>query len=517
MPVSFTYQGITMGTVDTFLDEENYTDLADWADNIVIVQTKEAQSVSGSLTIGTDLTVTGNLTVNGTTVTINSATLTVTDKNIIIANVTTPTDDTGDQGGITLKAAADKTLIWDKVLDSWVSNIGLQLGGRLYMNDNNMMNCGNILFDTNNTIETSIGSLKMTTNTSQIFKIGSAERLKIEADAITAATTLDMGTYKIVNLGAASADGDAVRKYDADIDYMGVNDAYTKSEADARYEPIDTAYTKSEADALYEPIDSCYTKSEAAAAFCNITGETAMLDLRSGPAEKIRLSYAGSESSTYCPFIGSTGANLQLNCNTETVLMLQNSTKFKITNTTLIMYLPLSMDNDKITSLANGTASGDAVNKGQLDAMLPLAGGTMSGAINMGVQKITNLKVSSTEDSDQDAVSKLYVDSSHNYTFSGASNLVSVNGNFNGEQIKRVCLYGTNTYSDLHTTTVASSVGHIVNCGGDMGSSTTSRYPFPYTNGTSYAYCYISSGGNLNTVISTSFSGSYNIYIDYTV
>ena len=94
MPVTFSYQGITIGTVDTFLDEENYTDLADWADSVVIIQDKATQSITGSLTIGTDLTITGNLIVNGTTVTINSSTLNVVDKNIIIANVETPTDDT---------------------------------------------------------------------------------------------------------------------------------------------------------------------------------------------------------------------------------------------------------------------------------------------------------------------------------------------------------------------------------------------------------------------------------------
>lgn len=51
----------------------------------------------------------------------------------------------------------------------------------------------------------------------------------------------------------------------------------------------------------------------------------------------------------------------------------------------------LAMGNNKVTGMANGTASGDAVNKGQLDLYLPLAGGTMSGEIAMGSQKITGL------------------------------------------------------------------------------------------------------------------------------
>jgi hypothetical protein len=48
----------------------------------------------------------------------------------------------------------------------------------------------------------------------------------------------------------------------------------------------------------------------------------------------------------------------------------------------------LAMGSNKVTGLANGSASGDAVNKGQLDLMLPLAGGTMSGAIT-GLTGIT--------------------------------------------------------------------------------------------------------------------------------
>jgi hypothetical protein len=48
----------------------------------------------------------------------------------------------------------------------------------------------------------------------------------------------------------------------------------------------------------------------------------------------------------------------------------------------------LAMGSNKVTGLADGSASGDAVNKGQLDLMLPLAGGTMSGAIT-GLTGIT--------------------------------------------------------------------------------------------------------------------------------
>ena len=71
---------------------------------------------------GTDLTLSGNLTVNGTTTNINSTSLVVEDKNIILADVETPTDTTADGGGITLKGATDKTFNWVDATDAWTSS-----------------------------------------------------------------------------------------------------------------------------------------------------------------------------------------------------------------------------------------------------------------------------------------------------------------------------------------------------------------------------------------------------------
>jgi predicted nucleic acid-binding Zn-ribbon protein len=62
----------------------------------------------------------------------------------------------------------------------------------------------------------------------------------------------------------------------------------------------------------------------------------------------------------------------------------------------------------KITNLADGSASTDAVNKGQLDLKLNLAGGTMSGAIAMGSNKITGLGAPTANSTD--AATTAYVD-----------------------------------------------------------------------------------------------------------
>ena len=68
---------------------------------------------TGALTADS-LVVTNNLTVNGTTTTVNSTTLTVDDKNIELGSVATPTDDTANGGGITIKGATDKEFKWVK-------------------------------------------------------------------------------------------------------------------------------------------------------------------------------------------------------------------------------------------------------------------------------------------------------------------------------------------------------------------------------------------------------------------
>jgi len=65
------------------------------------------------------VTIPGDLTVNGTTTTINSTTLVVQDKNIEMGVVATPTDVTADGGGITLKGTTDKTINWIDSTDAW--------------------------------------------------------------------------------------------------------------------------------------------------------------------------------------------------------------------------------------------------------------------------------------------------------------------------------------------------------------------------------------------------------------
>ena len=88
----------------------------EWASNIDVPGTLD---VTGAATFDSSVTIAGDLTVNGTTTNINTQNLVVEDKNIILADVATPTDVTADGGGITLKGATDKTINWVDATDAW--------------------------------------------------------------------------------------------------------------------------------------------------------------------------------------------------------------------------------------------------------------------------------------------------------------------------------------------------------------------------------------------------------------
>ena len=87
-----------------------------------ITYTSGTIALATNVTTPGNLTVTGDLTVQGNTTTLNTATLTVEDKNIVLANVATPTDVTADGAGITILGATDKTLNWVDATDAWTSS-----------------------------------------------------------------------------------------------------------------------------------------------------------------------------------------------------------------------------------------------------------------------------------------------------------------------------------------------------------------------------------------------------------
>jgi len=95
-----------------------------------------AMSIEAITTVS-NLVVGGNLTVNGTTTTINSTTLEVQDRNIVLANVGSPTNITADGSGITIKGTTDKTIVWDQTNTNFTSSEHWNLAtGKVYKINN---------------------------------------------------------------------------------------------------------------------------------------------------------------------------------------------------------------------------------------------------------------------------------------------------------------------------------------------------------------------------------------------
>jgi hypothetical protein len=110
------FKGIKNGSVELYWDNAKKFET-----------TSTGIAITGAATVSTNLTVTGDLTVSGTTTTINTQTLDVEDKNVVIGKVSSPSDTTADGGGWTLKGATDKTFNWVNSTDAWTSSEHIHL------------------------------------------------------------------------------------------------------------------------------------------------------------------------------------------------------------------------------------------------------------------------------------------------------------------------------------------------------------------------------------------------------
>lgn len=113
-----------------------------------------AFSTSGNITTtgdigGANLVLSGNLTVNGTTTTVNSTTVTVDDKNLELGSVASPTNTTANGGGITLKSAADRTILWDSTSLNWEMTPGITVKHSAEHMLTTAGNPGSVLYDYN--------------------------------------------------------------------------------------------------------------------------------------------------------------------------------------------------------------------------------------------------------------------------------------------------------------------------------------------------------------------------------
>jgi hypothetical protein len=164
-------------------------------------------SDKGTTTVNNNLVVSGNFTVNGTTTNINTTNLVVEDKNIIIADVATPTDVTADGAGITVKGTSDKTLNWVDSTDAWTSSehFNLLTGKAYYINGTSVLNATTLGSAVVTSSLTTVGALASGSIASGFTAINVVDLINITSlniDAGTETTTIIGGDLLIVDDGA---------------------------------------------------------------------------------------------------------------------------------------------------------------------------------------------------------------------------------------------------------------------------------------------------------------------------
>lgn len=189
---------------------------------------------SSTVNLGGDLVVNGNLTVEGTTTTLNTSVFTVEDKNVIIANVASPTNSTADGAGITIKGTTDKIIAYSNA-SNWLDiseTLNLASGKALYINGTKVID--------GNSLGSAITSIPGVTafGTQNVVNIGPGippvTQMRLENHRIsTVSTNLDIelepdGTGNVALIGSPKITGMA--------DPTSAQDAATKEYTDNRIE-----------------------------------------------------------------------------------------------------------------------------------------------------------------------------------------------------------------------------------------------------------------------------------------
>jgi hypothetical protein len=140
---------------------------------------KKFETTADGATITGSLTVSSDLIINGTTTTIDTTNLLVEDKNIVIGNVDTPSDTTADGGGITLKGASDYTIAWSNSTDYWTFNQGIEID--VGSTNAKGIKIGNDSYDAS-IIPTSLGGVAVSSSDNFLFYLNGAVRATFTTD-----------------------------------------------------------------------------------------------------------------------------------------------------------------------------------------------------------------------------------------------------------------------------------------------------------------------------------------------
>ena len=148
------------------------------------------------------LTLSGDLTVNGTTTTVNATTLTVDDKNIELGSVASPSDSTADGGGVTLKGASDKTILWTNSTDSWDFNqhVNVATGQEFKVNNVSVLSATTLGSSVVNSSLTSVGTLAGLDLAGLL-----TEHVTVTAGKLSDATNLDLANGNVFYFSIAES------------------------------------------------------------------------------------------------------------------------------------------------------------------------------------------------------------------------------------------------------------------------------------------------------------------------
>ena len=187
------------------------------------------------------VTIAGNLTVEGTTTTVNSTTITVDDKNLELGSTASPTDAGADGGGITLKGTTDKTWNWIDATDSWTSSehINLASGKVLKIAGTEVLSVSQ--YTGNSSTATTATNVTGGAAGSIVYQTGSG-----------ATTTLALGTTGYALLAGASAPVWTKTRYYATLSTSATS--YTLTHGLATADLIVSVYEVSTGEVVYADV-----------------------------------------------------------------------------------------------------------------------------------------------------------------------------------------------------------------------------------------------------------------------
>ena len=198
--------GATIDNIQIGITGDNELDTS--SGNLTIDSAGGTTTIDDNATVTGNLTVTGDLQVNGTNTVVASTTMTVADKNIVVAQGAA-NDAAADGAGVTVDSGdGDKTWNWVDSTDAWTSSEHINLAsGKGYILNGNTVLSG-----------TTLGSTIVASSLTSVGTIASGtwEGTAVTNDyiaTITAANKVSLSSINIdggTDIGADLADGDEI-------------------------------------------------------------------------------------------------------------------------------------------------------------------------------------------------------------------------------------------------------------------------------------------------------------------